>query len=107
MKHTPGPWSINNWPQGDSQIAIGAVGTPLIAKAFLRDVSINQQKANARLIAAAPELLAVAQQAAEAIKHVRQVRAAWSPAQVEAFLNGVEKSARVAIENAIGEVSNG
>ena len=56
-KHTPGPWSINDWPQATTDIAIGAVGTPMIAKVSLRDVSINEQKANARLIAAAPELL--------------------------------------------------
>ena len=57
-KHTPGPWSINAWTQGDREIAIGAIGTPLIAKAFLRDVSINGQKANADLIASAPDLYA-------------------------------------------------
>lgn len=57
--HTPGPWSVNDWPQATTDIAIGAVGTPLIAKVPLRDVSINEQKANARLIAAAPDLLGV------------------------------------------------
>lgn len=56
-QHTPGPWSINDWPQANTDIAIGAVGTPLIARIPLRHVSINEQKANARLIAAAPELL--------------------------------------------------
>lgn len=55
--HTKGPWSINDWPQATTDIAIGAVGTPLIAKVPLRDVSINEQKANAKLIAAAPDLL--------------------------------------------------
>lgn len=57
-KHTPAPWSINNWTQATTDIAIGAVGTPWIAKIPLRDVSINEQKANAHLIAAAPNLLA-------------------------------------------------
>lgn len=57
-QHTPGPWSINDWPQANTDIAIGAVGTPLIARIPLRHVSINEQKANARLIAAAPDLLA-------------------------------------------------
>lgn len=56
--HTPGPWSINDWPQATTDIAIGAVGTPLIAKVPLRDVSINEQKANAALIAESPALLA-------------------------------------------------
>lgn len=60
-KHTPGPWSINDWPQATSDVGIGATGTPLVARISLRDVSINEQKANARLIAAAPELLACAE----------------------------------------------
>lgn len=54
---TKGEWSINNWTQPDDTIAVGAVGTPLIARVHLRDVSINEQKANAKLITAAPRLL--------------------------------------------------
>lgn len=49
-KHTELPWSINNWPQGDAEIRIGAKGTPRIATIHLRDVSINGQKANADFI---------------------------------------------------------
>lgn len=56
-KHTPGPWSINSWPQADADIRIGATGTPCLAVVPLRFVSINEQAANSRLIAAAPELL--------------------------------------------------
>lgn len=51
-QHTQEPWSINNWTQPDSSIAIGANGTPLIARVMLRDVSINEQKANADRIVA-------------------------------------------------------
>ncbi len=58
MKHTPVPWMINEWTQPDTSISIGAVGTPLICRVMLRDVSINEQQANANLIAAAPRLLA-------------------------------------------------
>jgi hypothetical protein len=57
MKFTPGPWSINEWTQKDDRISIGAVGTPLIAYVPSRDVSYNEQKCNANLIAAAPDLL--------------------------------------------------
>lgn len=57
-KFTPGPWFINDWPQANTDITIGGAGIPLIAKVPLRDVSINGQKANAHLIAAAPELYA-------------------------------------------------
>lgn len=55
--HTPGPWSINSWQQPTSDIRIGASGTSLAARVPLRDVSINEQLVNARLIAAAPEIL--------------------------------------------------
>lgn len=55
-KFTPGPWDINKWPQQNSDITIGASGTPLIARVHMRDVSINEQKANANLIAAAPDM---------------------------------------------------
>lgn len=51
-QHTNEPWSINEWTQPDSSIAIGAIGTPLIARIILRDVSINEQKANVRRIVA-------------------------------------------------------
>lgn len=75
-KHTPAPWSINDFPQKDSRISIGAIGTPLIAYVPDRDVSVNEQKANARLIASAPELLdalGIAMQFDEKLKeHIRR-----------------------------------
>jgi hypothetical protein len=54
--HTKGKWSINEWTQPDREISIGAIGTPLIAKVMLRDCSINEHRANAKLIAAAPDM---------------------------------------------------
>lgn len=59
--HTPGPWTINECPQDCTDIRIGAHGTPKIASVHLRDMSMLEQQANARLIAAAPELLAALQ----------------------------------------------
>lgn len=50
--HTPEPWSINEWPQGDAEIRIGAVGYPRIAAVLLKYESINGQKANAERIVA-------------------------------------------------------
>jgi len=55
--HTPGPWTINFWTQKDDRISIGAIGTPLIAYVSSRDVSYNEHKDNANLIAAAPDML--------------------------------------------------
>ena len=56
-KHTTGEWSINTWTQRDACIRIGAPGTPVIAELPLQFVSINEQKANADLVAAAPKML--------------------------------------------------
>ena len=91
-QHTPGPWSINEWPQATTDIAIGVIGTPLIAKVPLRDVSINEQKANARLIAAAPDLLAVVEELEESADY-------WSEYDVPL---GIVDRLRAAIAKATG-----
>lgn len=63
-KHTPEPWVKHVQSSGDINIlATGARGAPLIIAVVYGDVPYFE--ANARLIAAAPELLAVAQRAAE------------------------------------------
>ncbi len=54
---TQGIWSINAWKQRDAEMRIGAPGTPLIATIIIKDVSINEQKANAILVASSPKLL--------------------------------------------------
>ena len=54
MRHTPGQWHVDT-----ASFTIWAPGTPIVATVPLRDVSINEQKANAILIAKAPELLDV------------------------------------------------
>lgn len=51
-KHTKEPWSINEWPQPDREISIGSIGTPLIAKVLMRDVSAHEHEANASRIVA-------------------------------------------------------
>ena len=57
MKHTPGPWSINTWEhQGDASMRIGAKDTPMLTRVSSEFVSINEWRANAKLIAAAPEM---------------------------------------------------
>lgn len=68
--HTPGPWTINDWPQDTSDIRIGAVGTPRIASIHLRDVSINEQKANAQLIARSPEMFAALKVTLDALNRI-------------------------------------
>ena len=63
MSHTPGPWRIAS---DDKWSVLGDKGTmPLIATASARDVR-KQAQANARLIAAAPILLAACQAVVDA-----------------------------------------
>lgn len=55
LKHAKAEWNINNLSTGDSEI--WAIGIPKIAMVFGMNVSINDQKANAKLIAAAPDMI--------------------------------------------------
>ena len=60
--HTPGPWIIY-WRQGKSEMkggpgSVQAVSGGKIARVFARTEDEGAQGANARLIAAAPDLLA-------------------------------------------------
>jgi len=87
-KHTPGPWSIEISPAGQSSITgekwCDAVIQPLniVAERF---PAKYEYSANARLIAAAPDLLAALEFCADALNteagglykaHIEQARAA-------------------------------
>lgn len=66
--HTPGPWTVirsKMATDGAFDYAIGTDGSPVIAEAFGRDAKGGwpNAEANARLIAAAPEMLAALQEA--------------------------------------------
>lgn len=63
-KHTPGPWVWQHWPDGQNTVATQAtLGT--VANVWTSGAGVDIDKANARLIAAAPELLEALQVAAE------------------------------------------
>jgi len=55
--HTPGPWEVDREQGGGGRFVRDRHRT-LIADAFHKTVPIDERAANARLIAAAPELLA-------------------------------------------------
>ena len=61
MTHTPGPWRVtqerNATVPGHTNIGAGDYGS--IASTSYRRPSLEENEANARLIAAAPELLAL------------------------------------------------
>lgn len=56
MKHTPGPWRIGTAPPNGEQ-AIGTIRGMMVAVATTGVGMENETLANARLIAAAPDLL--------------------------------------------------
>ena len=65
-KHTKEDWGVSRirgGSRGDftGDLCISAKGTPKIATVHIRDVSVNEAIANAKLVAAAPELLAACQ----------------------------------------------
>ena len=53
--HTPGPWGIDINSVGEYLISAGPIGTPVDYLAVI--TNRKRSKANARLIAAAPEML--------------------------------------------------
>ena len=66
MKHTPGPWTVDKYYRHDKEIFILE---PSVSVNY-DDVDHEEQEANARLIAAAPELLEVLKEAFDMIDGV-------------------------------------
>ncbi len=62
MEHTPGPWQVQQWSSGDWHITPVGTDSPLIASTSYnptpQPIDASTEEANARLIAAAPDLLA-------------------------------------------------
>ena len=73
MSHTPGPWqvkrlqlAIKSKPFGEAFIYINTARTPTDSHVVIMPrITEGEQEANARLIAAAPELLAALRYVAE------------------------------------------
>jgi hypothetical protein len=109
QKHTPGPWDVNDelgseiWVTGPDRTA------PVICDIVPRDPDeyLAEDEANAALIAAAPELLAVARMVTAA--SMGETR----PSRGESFIgwqrgdgadaDTIRKAARAAISKALGE----
>jgi hypothetical protein len=94
-KHTPGPWTANKPTQSNGRAEVHA-GPMLVAQAFnwLLDAEGDEQCwADARLIAAAPDLLSVLQELEESADY-------WSEYDVPL---GIVDRIRAAIAKATGE----
>jgi hypothetical protein len=65
IEHTPGPWNITNGRRDYEHAEIGT-SAKTVAVILMADVeATDEDRANARLIAAAPELLEIVQAVAE------------------------------------------
>ena len=72
MNHTPAPWEVNLSPHDGNfdcclQLAASGKSIAVLNLAYIGGFTADQQRANARLIAAAPDLLRTAK---EALDHV-------------------------------------
>lgn len=106
-KHTPGPWGVATWPaDGPVECLIATVafvGDCVVGPEFENAHSVNYERhgsveADARLIAAAPELLA-------ALREMRdrcEMRDRWEP-ECDAADRRMLDAANAAIAKATGE----
>ena len=76
-KHTPGPWQVNRKGQTHVEAARDGQGINIIANCDDPDDirTRDEDRANAKLIAAAPELLAACEAAVFGANHIDCVRA--------------------------------
>lgn len=70
-KHTRGPWEVETRPKGFT--IYGEDSTLVVSREFFRNTETQEHHANARLIAAAPELL----DAAQAARAILQACGEW------------------------------
>jgi len=109
-KHTPGPWALNNWPENPQEheryvISEGASYPVLIADCYAdtaHDFALpdtyKEACANARLIAAAPDLLTALRDltaTARTFRNVPKREQEWTPIDdtaLEQAFTAIEKA---------------
>lgn len=105
VKHTDGPWSIIPQSNGTSLIAreyetgnqMKPKGLRLVAFTMQRGSSLPEDEANARLIAAAPDMLAALKEFLFCVVHENGLEAYWK----------AHDRARAVIANAEGRALTG
>lgn len=100
-KHTPGPWII--WPDMNGRLQVGLSTNYSVAEMWR--TPLEGQEANARLIAAAPELLEAATKALGALNalHIQCDVACVVEPEGEIYLRPVINALRQVIAKATGE----
>jgi len=66
-EHTPGPWTLTGWTAPDDYGWTLQIGTAAFPQRVTIDAYCAESEANARLIAAAPDLLAALEACAAAL----------------------------------------
>jgi hypothetical protein len=99
VQHTPGPWEVEH-PFDEPGVYVGAPSTALVCKLYPVDGRWVGDKredidANARLIAAAPEMLAALEYALEAVDYYHEHEGA----------SEMRKAVRAAIAKAEGRAA--
>ena len=100
-KHTPGPWAYHNTPTPFIYVNAGGLPICQIYTSTAHGQSMGEQFANARLIAAAPELLEALQAVLRSFPTDRDMRdAGWERAEIDLACRDYE-AARAAISKAL------
>ncbi len=75
-KHTPGPWEYVEYPNGPIEVIAGGDvgGVVHQGQIFTEPDDIAEERANARLIAAAPELLAACKELTTLVENISNIR---------------------------------
>jgi hypothetical protein len=99
-KHTPGPWMTHKDSDGFGVYIVNDDGTcgPQVANVLWEnleseDGTCDQARGDAKLIAAAPDLLAACQWAASALNAARFDTAAYDP-HVTALIRAIDKATK-------------
>jgi len=101
--HTPGPWAVER-PYGEPGMYVAAPSSALVCKLYPVDGryvadQLESVEANARLIAAAPELLAALRGLFE---HCAMVHKQWGEGSNAREAEAAEDAARAALAKAEG-----
>ena len=95
MSHTPGPWTITVHPQTSGQFIVGSDPVQSVICEIRRYPEREESQANARLMAAAPALLAALKEAVANSDRVEAEGSKRTPAAQRLYDQAIAAIARV------------